>query len=763
MAKYYYSIQTDSLWMSASGNAILTFFNKPGSGKKVNIHNIEIANNSRFGFINNGTVNTNSPAPTRIRVAKVNNVYDGIPLTPLPMNSLATWPSAITVSTMAAYIPNYTMYGPWFPTAAVTMPGTVTPTVSPAWVANELRDSNKYFIATATSASTVTCVGATTNGSAILQNVDNFNQIKLGAAITGTNIPSSSFIIAYDAIKKTVTINQNCTNTGTGITFTITAYNNNVCYGTTSNTSTSITNISGMNDIFIGSPIYGTNIPSGTYITAVNATAKSVTISNAATGSGTVQLQTGKVYKILSNSATAITGLDPYLVANATTTGYVADMNCIAMTSKTKGLTTALVGTTASSALPMPVVNYGFLSGKATVPGGIFENSTNINVQEIYIRAGEALAVFSDFPNCSYPMFVSVNLFIEGTPNRSFVIDYYTYFKTDSNAILAINNPAGSGYVVRIESIDISEVGNLDTCYLQVVPIGSIDPATLTDGVRTLNSDVLKNDSASPDLSSNILGIYTNTYITPYGVPASYISEGSPGNARNLSGGIPSYYNYLNSKDYLGPVYMTIFPEAATWKPKNQTGMNIPSTPGTLNSNVSQPLGSVKGKNAPIVLRENEGFAIVSGAETAASTSLNCVGISGWEGMSFNVLFSVEDARYPTIELQNVYANSRWRMETVPSVSGLGDNGTILVNATADGSNFIAPNGQTVIYTNNGDGTYNISYQYTGSTPQPIRIRVRRASTGLGSVKYLPFEAVFTLTSSDQAIPVNQLVDSVIS
>jgi len=50
--------------------------------------------------------------------------------------------------------------------------------------------------------------------------------------------------------------------------------------------------------------------------------------------------------------------------------------------------------------------------------------------------------------------------------------------------------------------------------------------------------------------------------------------------------------------------------------------------------------------SAPIILREGEGFAIVSGAETATGTS---VGISSWQQFDFGITIAVETTFVPTI------------------------------------------------------------------------------------------------------------------
>lgn len=674
MAKYQYSMSTKGMWMSSSGNAILALYNKVGSGKKINIHNMSIYNNSRLGYTN-GAANANAPSPMRVKIAKVSTLYDGAILTPAPMDSAATFPATINIRTDSAYTPTFVQYGPIYSMTTTALSGIYTPTTSPAWIVSEHRDANRYFICTSGAGNVATFI-ANTATSTTLSNIVDFSNLFVDNVVTGTNIAANTKITAIDVLAKTATLSLATTGTTAGVTVT--------CW---------------------------------------------------------------KIYKVIASTATAIT-VDPPFTAAIATAGFLADIQEVTHTAILKQLNTS---TTAS----YPVINIGQINRKDMASGGVFDSGMHTNQQELAVRAGENLAVFCDNINASTPIFVSADVIIQGAPNRTYTVEFYTYLTSENTAIFSIQNTVGSGQVITLENIDISEIGTTDTCYFRLVPIGSIDSETFQDSNRLITPSVMKNDSTAPALTT-VLDWYTNTPILPYGVPVSYMSSASPGITT-----VPVGYNYLNTKDFIGPMWMSYFPEGVAFKPDNQTGMWTLGPPGTYGANLSDRLSSVKGMYAPIVIREGEGFALTSGAETAAVATINSVGVSGWGGFDFVIVFSVEDARYPTITLQNVLLNSRWRIETIPSLTGLGDNGTILVNGTADGAGFTAPNGTAVVYVNNGDGTYNITYNYTGTTPQPVRVRVRRSTTALGTAKYLPFEAKFNLTSADQGIPVVQQTDSI--
>jgi len=350
-------------------------------------------------------------------------------------------------------------------------------------------------------------------------------------------------------------------------------------------------------------------------------------------------------YKIKSNTTTALT-LERPLGSPGTqsaqpTTGTVSEYPYIVSLGVTKqSLVTA-------SALPLSShASLGINVCAGT--GSIFDSGTNSNNQPIIIRANEKLSVYCDNVTCNFPMMMEAVLVVQGTPNATYTTTFFTELNADNRCMLSIDNNAGSGQVIELHQLSVVEIGNTDTPYLQLVPIGAIDPNSYNDSDKILTVDA--NNSADAALSSAVGQVFTNVPILPLGVPISYLTEGSAGS--------PKGFSYLNTKDFLGPVYMSFFPEAAAYAEQNTTFWTA-GAPGTMNTHVNQATSIIKGQYAPIVLREGEGVAIVSGAETATITY--AVGVSSWQGYSFGATLIVENSVTPTIELTGLNDGSEVR------------------------------------------------------------------------------------------------------
>lgn len=293
-------------------------------------------------------------------------------------------------------------------------------------------------------------------------------------------------------------------------------------------------------------------------------------------------------YKIFSNTPTALTFENPFPFT-ASTPGYVVEPRSIAQDSFIKFLRTDATNS-------VPVIGFGNLNGKKQATGGMGLTSENSAVQNITIRDGEKLAVFCDIINANFPMSVSIQLEVD---NDTFVVDFYTLLECENSAIFGIDNQSGSGKTITVSKIQITELGTQDTPYIQVVPIGSIDPGTLADPARKITSQIIKHDNAFTTPNSSIMDVYLDSPILPFGVPPAYISEGS-------ALATPKGFSYINTKDFIGPVYATFFPEAMGHKTNLLTSVSMHNTltPGTLGTQISQKYSCVKGQNAPITIRE---------------------------------------------------------------------------------------------------------------------------------------------------------------
>lgn len=84
-------------------------------------------------------------------------------------------------------------------------------------------------------AATVTPTGTTVNTTNVINTVSSVTGVAVGMAISGTNIPASSYIVDYNAT--TITINNNCTGSTAGVTLTISVPSTWLAIGSGANTT----------------------------------------------------------------------------------------------------------------------------------------------------------------------------------------------------------------------------------------------------------------------------------------------------------------------------------------------------------------------------------------------------------------------------------------------------------------------------------------------------------------------------------------------
>ena len=286
-------------------------------------------------------------------------------------------------------------------------------------------------------------------------------------------------------------------------------------------------------------------------------------------------------------------------------------------------------------------------------------------VESIIVRAGESIAVYIPtvtFPN-TVPMRISATMTRSGTPNRTWTTSYFTNALSPNVAVFSIENQAGSGEIITLNELSFEEVGTYDSPYYQLVPIGSINADALADPASSVST--LKMDSAYPDPSSWVK-VYDNVAILPQGMPENAISDGSTGSPKGV--------NYLKTKDFLGPVWRTLFPEVE--------GANIHAAPATPTVGTMDSLGTQNShrmvdlfvRHSGITLREGESLALVSGAETAVVTT--AVGTSGWSSWHIAAQIDVEPKLVPVLTLTGLKINSEVRVfdaNTTTEVAGMED------------------------------------------------------------------------------------------
>jgi hypothetical protein len=327
-------------------------------------------------------------------------------------------------------------------------------------------------------------------------------------------------------------------------------------------------------------------------------------------------------YNIVSNTATAAT-IDPGLPAAESTTGTIQRIARYTST----GIIKFFSATSAPFAMNL---GFGRIGNGSQKLGCIWTKGTNSVLERITIAANESMAMVVKPLHANLPLFVQLSVTRSGSPDRTYVFSKFINITTETESVFSIENQTGSGETISINQIFVGEMGTYDTPYFQLVPLGPVDPISFADSDKKLS--VVTTDTNTPALSSSICEIFTNSPVLPTGVlPQSYIAEGSSATPRG--------YNHLNTKDFIGPAYMTVFPEVTPIKGQGYLG-NWTAGTSTNWALQSAKLATIKGRGEPIIIRSGEQIGLVSGAETAVGVT---VAQSGWHSFFFAVNFSVED------------------------------------------------------------------------------------------------------------------------
>lgn len=422
-------------------------------------------------------------------------------------------------------------------------------------------------------------------------------------------------------------------------------------------------------------------------------------------------------YWISANSTAALSVYPAWSLSSSNITGYIEESETFASMGMFKTFSPSF-GFFKSG---------GALTGRGERTATVWGDPHTAETQNIIVREGEGLAVFSSMPISTQPLFVEVVAILEGTPNRTYTSSYFTSLTGENTAIFAMRNNTGSGKTVLIRSIQVTETGGTDTPYMQLVPISAVDATTIDDSDKKLT--VIKTDTITTDLSSNTCEIFTNTPVMPYqGIPFVYMAEGSAGN--------PKYVNYLQTKDYLGPVYATYFPENLAAKMDTAAAAYMSgSFAATMSWNRLRPgtLSETQG----YVLREGEGIALVSAAETASGLTA-AMNISSWMSFEIGLVLQVETSFNPTLTLTKLRANTEVRIHIKTT------------GVELDGIETVVTPDEIV----GGVQYYKFSYQYDAGTYSGTVVNIM-----IISLDYVNQKIEYTLGSSDVTIPVSQQLD----
>jgi len=336
--------------------------------------------------------------------------------------------------------------------------------------------------------------------------------------------------------------------------------------------------------------------------------------------------------------------------------------------------------------------------------GWHFESWAMDNMDPITINPGEFLAITNLNTGAnqeSIPLEVQLRFNVN---NHTFATVFPCFVGFNGTAAFVLLNQSTS--IVYIKRLFLREVGTADTPYFQLVPVGAIDPNSIDDQWRRAYGQPL--DSQYGGYQSGDPYFVLDAPMLPYLVPHQYLADGSAGSPKGV--------NYLHTKDFWGPTYGVFFPEFAT----------IHST--TACHGLCWPLAYRYFLNLSLVLREGEGLAMVSSAETAVIAS--AIGTSGWQPYEFCVTYSVEPKSIPTIKATGMVPGTRWVIQKKAT------NQLVQQEVTTDG---------TMEYT-----------YYEEDIPLEMVFKARKASE---SPYYKPFEVSFLLTADGITIPVSQVKD----
>lgn len=261
------------------------------------------------------------------------------------------------------------------------------------------------------------------------------------------------------------------------------------------------------------------------------------------------------------------------------------------------------------------------------------------DVEPIIVRPSESISIYVSSNTCSQLLCFSGKIVVRGSPNRTYMFNKILPITADEQCMLSFINDSISD-ILEIKTINIQEVGTLDTPYLQLVPVGSINAEGLLDSSRRITP--MPMDTVYGTLDTNICKIVMDTPLLPYGVPVSYISESSTAT--------PKGYNYLNTKDYVGPSFFNIFPEF------NRNGATVATKADARLLGISNKQNSFITKNAPIILRPGEALGLVSAAETAVVTT--AIGTSGWMVIELGLTLTIAPIVDPILSITNLSTGS---------------------------------------------------------------------------------------------------------
>lgn len=196
----------------------------------------------------------------------------------------------------------------------------------------------------------------------------------------------------------------------------------------------------------------------------------------------------------------------------------------------------------------------------------------------------------------------------------------------------------GSASSITIMEWGATQLGSYSVSpYLQVVPFSGIPLESVNTAKEAPKAEPM--DSNSP-AASTWINLFQDVPLTPLGAPIQYASD--------IGGGAPKGFNYLATKDFLGPTFRSLLMECSQYSTGTPDGRGF-DWPAE-----GKDIGIKYGGG--IIIRPGEGIAVAIAAETAVSTS--AVLLAGYNPIFVAIVFDVDNLIQPYLTINNLQVGS---------------------------------------------------------------------------------------------------------
>ena len=259
-------------------------------------------------------------------------------------------------------------------------------------------------------------------------------------------------------------------------------------------------------------------------------------------------------------------------------------------------------------------------------------------VERVIVSPGEAWSLYVE--NLSRVQLHRFELIVRVVGGGTFTLSEIVLSDAVGASMMSIKNDSASD--VEVVSIAYTILGSTQaTPYLQVVPYATLSADIVATPTNTVA--ISKMDSANPDPTTWVRAV-KNSPLAPSDVPQEY--------AAAAGWGSPKGFNYLGTKDFIGPVYRSFFPE-------------LRALVGPITGNLypdDRRYGSghrtcdLLFAGAGVVIRPGEGIAVAGTAESVSNITPTSVG--GHNPIEFAITFDIENEVQPYLTLTGLQSGS---------------------------------------------------------------------------------------------------------